>query len=142
MVAYSFKERFVDPIRAGTKLHTVRAARKRHARPGEGLQLYAGMRTKNCRLIAMKDCAATLRIFVAPLADWVAVAEGYPWPGKFSGSPFAASCANRFSYVDIEQFSRRDGFADWAEMRAFWFHEHPETQEQAFEGVLIRWWPK
>ena len=61
MVAYSFKARFAEPILAGTKLHTVRAPRKRDARPGEELQLYRGMRTRQCALIARKTCAGVLQ---------------------------------------------------------------------------------
>jgi hypothetical protein len=43
MVAYSFNPIFVGPILAGTKRQTIRAERKRHARPGEAMQLYTGM---------------------------------------------------------------------------------------------------
>lgn len=39
MVAYSFRKRFGPPILAGTKAQTIRADRKRHARPGEEVQL-------------------------------------------------------------------------------------------------------
>ncbi|MFK5597639.1 hypothetical protein ACFZ8E_11600 [Methylobacterium sp. HMF5984] len=51
MVAYSFKARFAAPILAGTKAQTIpaeRTGRSRHARPGEQLQLFSGMRTKHC----------------------------------------------------------------------------------------------
>ena len=48
MVAYSFKRRFREPILAGSKQQTIRADRKRHARRGEALQLYTGMRTTQC----------------------------------------------------------------------------------------------
>ncbi|MEJ0016825.1 MAG: ASCH domain-containing protein [Acetobacteraceae bacterium] len=47
MVAYSFKRDFAAPILAGIKRQTIRADRRRHARPGEVLQLYTGMRTKH-----------------------------------------------------------------------------------------------
>jgi hypothetical protein len=46
VVAYSFRQQFRPPILAGTKRQTIRADRKRHARPGEQLQLYTGMRTR------------------------------------------------------------------------------------------------
>lgn len=51
MVAYSFHPRFVDAILGGTKRQTIRMHRRRHARPGEEMQLYAGMRTRHCRLV-------------------------------------------------------------------------------------------
>lgn len=51
MVAYSFKSAFVEDIAAGLKCQTIRLPRPRHARPGERLQLFTGMRTKHCRKI-------------------------------------------------------------------------------------------
>lgn len=71
MVAYSFRQRFVAPIQVGLgtiehipgteyapKRQTIRANRKRHARPGEELQLYCGMRTKGCFLIGRARCTS------------------------------------------------------------------------------------
>ena len=55
MVAYSFKSQFEEPIVAREKRQTVRGFRKRHARPGEPIQLYVGMRTRNCRKILTPD---------------------------------------------------------------------------------------
>lgn len=65
MVAYSFQKRFVEPIRSGRKRQTIRADRKRHARPGEVLQLYSGMRT---------NAIATCRISAASVA-WNSIDE-------------------------------------------------------------------
>lgn len=57
MVAYSFKSGFVPAIRARTKRQTIRLPRPRHARPGEMLQTYCGMRTKSCfRIIPDPRC--------------------------------------------------------------------------------------
>jgi hypothetical protein len=39
MVAYSYKPRFEEPIIAGTKLHTMRGPRRRHARPGDEIRI-------------------------------------------------------------------------------------------------------
>lgn len=67
MVAYSFRPRFVDRIVAGLepgelmpgmKRQTVRAPRARHARPGEVLQLYTGMRTRQCQHLGNARCVA------------------------------------------------------------------------------------
>ena len=50
MVAYNFKAQFAPLVQAGQKLQTIRAlGKRRHARPGDALQLYTGMRTKGCR---------------------------------------------------------------------------------------------
>lgn len=56
MVAYSFKKQFADIVESGKKLHTIRAPRKNgHAKPGQNLQLYTGMRTKVCRKLVAVD---------------------------------------------------------------------------------------
>lgn len=126
MVAYSFKERFVEPIRWGLglgldvpdnvrhpKRQTIRAhrlGRGRHARPGEELQLYTAMRTKYCRLAPnfrhdqLRDGGVTFR--------GIELLNGY---------------------------ALLDGFASWSEMRAFWSTEHPGIER--FSGVVIRWEP-
>lgn len=64
MVAYSFKQRFVAPILSGAKQQTIRAHRKRHAWPEEEMQLYTGMRTKHCRLIARVTCLSVAPITI------------------------------------------------------------------------------
>ena len=47
VVALNFKQQFIPPILSGAKRQTIRAiGRRRHAIPGETLQLYTGMRTK------------------------------------------------------------------------------------------------
>ncbi len=122
MVAYSFKARFAEPILAGTKLQTIRADRKRHARPGEELQLYTGMRTKQCKLIRVARCVEVKPVMLAFV----------------SASGAAIRVGDHFQ-ADQEAFARADGFTDVADMRAFWAKEHPGVD--TFEGVLIRWAP-
>lgn len=51
MVAYGFKKFFSPQIESGHKRQTVRGNRDRHARPGERVQLYEGLRTQYCRKI-------------------------------------------------------------------------------------------
>jgi len=62
MVAYSFRARFREPILVGAKRQTIRADRKRHARPGEQLQLYTGMRTRECAIIARALCSQVMPV--------------------------------------------------------------------------------
>lgn len=121
MVAYSFKGRFAEPIVAGTKRQTIRAPRRRHARPGEALQLYAAMRTKHCRLIANAKCLDVIDVELDLVAGEV-----------HAGGVIVV---NRESGAD--EFARLDGFADWSDLRAFWAKEHPGVDR--FQGVLIRW---
>lgn len=63
MPAYSFKSRFAEPILSNQKLQTIRAVgKRRHARVGERMQLYTGMRTKQCKLIATRICSSVHHI--------------------------------------------------------------------------------
>lgn len=128
MVAYSFKKQFAAPILDRTKGGTIRLDRKRHARPGEELQLYTGMRTKQCRLITRQTCLDALPIALNFPVDAVLLSiRRHP--------------LKRFNLLDI--FARFDGFPDWAALKAFWREEHG-ADLKPFSGNHIRWleWPK
>lgn len=144
MVAYNFNKVFVDQVSGLTKLQTVRADRKRHARPGEQVQLYHGMRTRVCRKLVDPDpvCTAVrkVEIGVSTLIDDMIASI---W---IDGIPLRAA--------EIEEFARADGFAPehhgkvrigttvlataryW--MGRFWLEHHGEGR---FEGVVVKWRP-
>lgn len=123
MVAYSFKARFVEPIRLGTKRQTIRAPRKgnsRHARPGEAVQLYYGLRTRQCFRIGDAICCGLVGVFLGLSCDEVLL----------DGEAFRGVLA-------LDHFAALDGFASWDEMKLFWDVEHPGLSE--FEGSLVQW---
>jgi len=128
MVAYSFQKQFAMPILEGTKGGTIRANRKRHAHPGEELQLYTGMRTKHCRLIARKPCLAVTPISLNfKINEWVGIA-GVASPIKGARS--------------LDTFAVFDGFSDWASLREFWRETHDlavGSSAAVFRGQHIRW---
>lgn len=124
MVAYSFQRQFAEPILDGTKGGTVRAPRKRgHCEPGEELQLYVGMRTPSCSLIARKPCLEIERITL-----------------HFAGNEviFPSRDAHLRGWA-LDAFARFDGFHDWLALRDFWreTNQHPHR----FDGYHIRWMP-
>jgi uncharacterized protein YqfB (UPF0267 family) len=122
MVAYSFQPRFVPLIESGTKTQTIRADRKRHARPGETLQLYTGMRTRSCRLIREAECVSVTPIRLDfERTQSIVIGEE---------DALMTPCAR-------DLFARRDGFTDWLDLVAFWRRHHPDID--VFSGVLIRW---
>lgn len=140
MVAYSFRPQFIDPIQSREKLQTVRGHRPRHARPGELVQLYTGMRTKHCRKIVEADptCLTVLpiQIFVDAL-----------WPRLITGIAVDGAA---LTDLQIEEFALQDGFRSndqgsaRVNMGAFWLSEHGRRGEPRieFDGVCIRWgWP-
>lgn len=127
MVAYSFKKQFAEPILAGTKGQTIRADRKRHARPGEEVQLYTGMRTKHCKLIGHATCAHVGNI--------VMIFRGRPLvmvTHKQGSSTYTSSAA-------LNRFARADGFRDWDDMSGFWAINHITASILDFTGIIIRW---
>ncbi|APX83790.1 hypothetical protein BV511_03020 [Methylorubrum extorquens] len=129
MVAYSFKKRFGPPILAGTKGQTIRADRKRHARPGEELQLYTGMRTRQCQLLGRTPCLSVMPVRLC-------------FSEQSATAPFEVGGAF-LSWVEMEAFAKADGFEDIADMARFWWDEHPPKHGDTinFQGVLIRWQP-
>lgn len=142
MVAYSFKRRFVAPIRAGLssvrlswdphpKRQTIRAiGKRRHARPGETLQLYHGMRSRECFKIGDASCIAAdgIRLFIRSEIIEIRRAAGNSELIDKAGK--------------LDAFAQDDGFDDWADMRAFWLQEHDGKHLGPFIGVLIQWEPK
>ena len=154
MVAYSFKERFVGAIMAGLewspdltlptfdgpltpKRQTIRAlGRRRHARPGDQLQLYVGLRTKQCRLIGRARCVRTREILIGFRRERIHIGPAPDVP--------------RTSIIESEgllAFARKDGFRSWSEMKRFWAETHNEGRKRKtlppsrFIGVLIEWEP-
>lgn len=143
MVAYSYKARFVAPIAVGLgieiprwpglvipagfeirpKRQTIRAlGKRRHAREGETLQLYFGMRTKHCRKIGDARCVSVHKIHIA-------VGE-YSMPVTIEGEHIGMGY--------LHDFAREDGFENGEDMHKFWKKEHGIGH---FSGVLIRWEP-
>lgn len=140
MVAYSFKRRFVTRIQVGLgqiehipgteyvpKRQTIRAVgKRRHARPGEAIQLYSGMRTKKCFKIGEARCVS-----VEPIRVYVC------------GSCLQINNDRSHNIVDheLDKFARADGFSGWKEMQEFWAKEHGGKQIGPFNGLLIKWEP-
>lgn len=148
MVAYSFKRRFVEPIRAGLglplsaeafaagmdefgnvparprpKRQTIRAiGKRRHARPGETLQLYHGMRSRDCFKIGEARCVSITSIHIN--------VKKHSMPTSIDGVHVVGG--------RLRDFAREDGFDHAEDMHAFWIEEHGLG---LFAGVLIKWEP-
>ncbi|MBP0439460.1 ASCH domain-containing protein [Tianweitania sediminis] len=142
MVAYSFAPFFAQAVAALTKRQTIRAPRKRHARPGEPIQLYAGMRTRHCTKLLDKDplCVAVRPIEISTselldagiasitIGDWVLDAREIEALAQLDG----------FAPADFNQAAGTHHSTARANMGAFWLKHHGVGR---FEGVLIEWRP-
>jgi hypothetical protein len=75
VVAYNFMARMAEPVESGRKPHTIRDEnhKDRHAKVGDDLQLYAGMRTKNCRKLRDTKCVGVYEIEIIPSNVFVRV---------------------------------------------------------------------
>ena len=132
MVAYSFQKQFVAEIQAGKKHQTIRAHRKnnRHARVGERLQLYCGLRTKNCQKLFDNDpiCRGVDDVEID-------ITDG----GKIEQIVLNG---RNLTSIEIEEFAKADGFmpADSLTARdamsAFFLNYHGTG---IFKGSVIKW---
>ena len=130
MVAYSFKAQFEAPIASGEKRQTVRAYRKRHARPGEPIQLYTAMRTKHCRKLITPDplCIDLRHVIIAH-------GSYQPLLIEIEGRMLQRDEVEAFAVADGFGAAVADGFAA-SRMAAFWLENHGTG---SFGGVVIRW---
>jgi hypothetical protein len=116
MVAFNFQKQFAEPIQRREKKQTIRQTRR--ANVGDHIQLYTGMRTKQCRKLVDADP-------VCVCVDYVAIRPEYLTVGDVRKHP-----------RDRDEFARLDGFKDYADMVA-WFQNR--YGQQSFIGYLHRW---
>lgn len=116
MVAIGFKKAFAPDVEARRKKQSIRANNR--FRVGQRLQLYTGMRTRQCRKLSAEDPVITSVESVVVDEDFISVG------GKI------------LDYVDRARMAVADGFADWAAFEAFF-----ENSEQGlpFHGHLVKW---
>lgn len=120
MPAYNFHACFAPYVVSGKKRQTIRAiGKRRHAAPGDRIQLYTGMRTKGCRKLVDPDPVCTF-------AATVYICRGI-------GSP--AVLISGHETPDPDDFARCDGFDDFYAMLD-WLGK---THGLPFEGILIKW---
>jgi hypothetical protein len=128
MPAYNFQARFASMVESGLKRQTIRAiGKRRHACPGDSLQLYTGQRTKQCRKLVSPDpvCVAVQSVYIYKVVQRRhdnAVYQMYI-DGKFVFQHEAAVIAEA------------DGFEDKSDF--FTFFE--EAHGMPFHGVMIQW---
>lgn len=119
MVAYNFRPQFVQPIQSASKRHTMRPQRKRHAHLGEPIQLYCGMRTRNCFKILDPD-PICIRVAPIVLGPW-----GIELDGIETRDPH-----------ELNRYAQTDGFESWRELRRFFILTYGKG---TWEGVFVEW---
>lgn len=129
MVAYNFKPQFAPLVEAGEKRQTIRAmGKRRHANPGEALQLYTGQRTRQCRKLLDATCAEATPIIIRMDPDKGLDIKLYgQWLPTFAE-------LEAFAFAD--GFGRNTGEAIDEFIR---FFEGRLEADNCFHGVLIKW---
>lgn len=124
MVAYSFQPRFVPALRSGEKGQTIRAkGKKRHARVGDLVQVYTGMRTKHCQ-----------RLFESPCIEATPIQIYRKDMGELEKLEIVVG-DRLLSFEEMTVLALADGFETLAAFIAFFEPAMP------FDGVLIKWRP-
>lgn len=126
MPAINFKKEFAEDVEWGHKRQTIRAPRKDgrpHAKVGDRIRLYTGMRTKGCRLLG----EATVTKIDTLWMDAVGM--------KLNGQHVQSALGSRDDPITDNEFAQADGFEGFTEM-ANWFSE---VHGLPFEGVVIYW---
>lgn len=126
MPAFNFKREFVEAIRDGEKRQTIRADRKDgrpHAKVGDSIKLYTGMRTKSCELIGESTVTRVARVRIEGTCMYV---NGRILPNHI----YSRDCEQT-----DDEFAQADGFQSFMDM-ADWFRD---IHSLPFEGTLIEW---
>lgn len=131
MVAYNFQKQFADAIQSAQKRQTVRAIRKNgHARIGEKLQLYTGLRTKACHKLIDSDPICTsvdkIEIHIKTTAEIDRIIVGDKELNNQEIEEFAAA----------DGFHARAGYSARDAMAKFFQKYHGNG---IFRGNVIRW---
>ena len=132
MALFSFKRRFVAPILAGTKRQTIRARRKAlgsHGREGGPITLQTGSRFKP-EPLGRSLCTGVMGITLNLALGSV---DFHPLDGPLAGK----ACLNVQGQTFLDAFAVDDGFADWADLCAFWAENHPG--QTLFSGIITKW---
>lgn len=124
MPAYNFHKRFMYPIFSGSKSQTIRRrGRRRHAEPGDDVQLYFAQRTQHCRKVRPDaKCLEVLPVtFDVGLMGFRSIKVG---------DQFVDPC---------DRFAMSDGFDSIDSMHAYWLECRGDGVFDDY--LMIKWTP-
>jgi hypothetical protein len=97
-----FKERFVQPILDGTKIHTLRDCAPDRWKAGRSIQFATGVRTKSYKQFKEGVCTGVDTVWIEPDFKFICLIQ---------------SGGNPLPIYDHDLFARNDGFAS---VEDFW----------------------
>ncbi len=134
MPVLNFKPQFVPYILDGTKLHTIRAKRKRPIKPGDRLFLYTGLRQKGAKLLMETSCSSVENIDIFILSGDMKTGHLVI---RVQNRPLDADEQARLAWLDgfRPPRSTMDNPGNSMDlMMQFWNGRLP------FNGQIIYWW--
>lgn len=119
-----FSERFVQKVVIGSKLQTIRPARKRQICPGDQLSLrrWTGLPYRSKQVLLTEALATGSQEIVIASQSLSIGSRTWVWscePGR----------------VAMDDFAKKDGFDFWADLTVWFANRYPLP----FHGVLIEW---
>ena len=120
MPLFNFQKQFAADVESGKKRQTIRSRRKIRPQVGQTAYLYTGARTKACRKLGEDTITDVIDLWIT--------SRGV----LFDTAPILH---DSLSIEALDEFAKKDGFADWKTM-CDWFEK---THGLPFEGDLIKW---
>jgi len=124
----TFNPQFIEPIKAGTKIHTIRADKKGRWKPGTKIHFWKGNpRNKHQLPYQFQSGICTDVKFV--MLDFIEN-DVLVLSTKFKGTNKLLTGISK-----LDEFAVNDGFENWECMKQWFLDEYPEIK--VFEGKLI-----
>lgn len=141
-----FKKRFIDPIKIGTKVHTLRRNPKRKPKIGETLHMYSGLRTKYTEHISSSEKLISYQ------KAWIKVV----WQTKPDGSYrllklkvcIDGKAIGEYDSIDVlpfegagynlHRFVQFDGFIDFIDFVDFWIDPYKKQTRKPGVYKLVQ----
>ena len=112
-----FKEQFVEKIKSGQKIHTIREDKNRRWQKGKKIHFATGVRTKNYNQFKEGECKSIQVVHITPFDRSISIGAN----GRL----------NRLDLKNNTMFAKYDGFDNEEE---FW-----KWFDKPFWGVIIHW---
>lgn len=129
MPALNFQPQFVPFVEDESKIHSIRAKRKRTWKVGDKIYLYTGLRRKGARLIRKATCVKVEEIQM----EWNDYVVRRPQCYIPARRLVISVDGEELSPDERESLARRDGFEDWTSFVTYW------TPRIPFCGDIIHW---
>lgn len=123
----TFKPQFVEPIKAGTKIHTIREDKKGRWKTGMKIQFWNG----NPRNVKAKPHQFQSGI----CTDVKQINIDIDWSKIFIIGSNLSDTTVITGISKLNEFAVKDGFKDWNEMRQWFMDQYPDIV--VFVGKII-----